>query len=511
MRHRLLLAASLIYLCAANILWIAIDTRPPFWDMANHASWSLEVLRDFEQHGLGALKTLPFVSPGYPPFYYARVAMAYRIAGVSIDTAQLANIPAILLIGLATYGIARSLMKPTAAAIAAVLANFFPFMLWISRETLLETWLTALIALAIWALLKTNEFSNLRWSVLFGVLCGFGMLTKWTFAIFVVPPALWAARRHFGNAVKAGVIAAVLASYWYVPQFSAMVRFWRQVSVAGQNEGDPGFFSIQAWLFYIRALEGSLLFLPLFLAFLAGAFILIRNWRNTFPKWTPIALYLLGGWLGLLLLPNSDPRYAAAALPAVALIIAAAFENVPVAQVVLLVFLVFQHVLVSFGIPWLPERVVLMKGTTGPVPYDWNLYTQTYFGLWGKPERQNWQIERVLQRLTGHGPFAAESGRPVRVGLIPDLPRFDQPAFKFAIDVHQYPVVMNRQFSPEEASLLENDYLLMSMGEQSVFSSPAPHAKEINAYILGHPDKFQVVDMFSLPNGETIRLYRCAR
>src|SRR6185503_20238306 len=129
-----------------------------------------------------------------------------------------------------------------------------------------------------------------------------------------------------------------------------------------------------------------------------------------------------------------------------------------------------------------------MKGTGGPVPYDWNLYTQTYFGLWGKPERQDWQIDRVLQRLTGHGPFAAESARPVRVGLIPDLPRFDQPAFQFAIEVHRYPVVMNRQFSPEEASILENDYLLMSLGEQSVFGSPAPHAKEINAYILGHPD-----------------------
>ena len=37
MRHRILLAASLLYLCAANIVWIAIDTRPPFWDMANHA------------------------------------------------------------------------------------------------------------------------------------------------------------------------------------------------------------------------------------------------------------------------------------------------------------------------------------------------------------------------------------------------------------------------------------------------------------------------------------------
>jgi 4-amino-4-deoxy-L-arabinose transferase-like glycosyltransferase len=505
MRHRFLLAASLIYLAVTDIIWIAIDTRPPFWDMANHAMWSLNVLRDFQDHGLAALKTLPFASPFYPPFYYARVAMAYWIAGVSIDTAQLANVPAIILIALATYGVGRTIMKPAAAAVAAMLVNFFPFMLWISRETLIETWLTALVALSIWALVKTKDFTSSRWSVVFGVFCGFGMLTKWTFAIFVAPPALWAARKHWRNGLKAGVIAAVLASYWYIPQFATMSKLWEQVRVAGQNEGDPTLFSIQAWIFYVRALEGSLLFLPLFVAFVVGAFLLLRNRREAFPKWMPIALSLFGGWFGLTLLPNTDPRYAAAALPAVALITARAFENAPLAQLLLIAFLIAQHVLVSFGIPLLPERVVLLQGPEATVRYDWNLYSQTYFGLWGKPERQNWEIDRVLQRAV------AESTHPVRIGLIPDLPRFDEPAFQFAVAVHRFPVVVSRQFSPEEASLLSNDYLLMSTGTQSVLGSPAPHASEINAYILSHPDHFRVVDTFSLPNGETIQMYRCVQ
>jgi 4-amino-4-deoxy-L-arabinose transferase-like glycosyltransferase len=505
MRHRLLIAASLVYLCAANILWIAIDTRPPFWDMANHASWSLDVLRDFEQHGIASLKTLPFVSPGYPPFYYAVVATAYRIAGVSIDTAQLANIPAIFLIGLATYGIARRLLNPMAAAIAAVLVNFFPFMLWISRETLIETWLTAFVALAIWALMKSEEFSNANWSVVLGVLCGFGMLTKWTFAIFVLAPVLWAARKHWGNAAKAAIVATALASYWYVPRFTTMAIRWREVSIAGKTEGDPTIFSVQGWLFYIRALEGSLLFLPLFLAFLIGVALLLRRRMKAFPKWTPIALYLTGGWVGLMLMPGFDPRYAVPVLPAVAVIIAFAFESVPVGQVVLILFLVFQYVLVSFGMPWLPERVVLIQGSGKPLRYDWNLYSQTYFGFWGKPERQDWQIERVLQRVL------TESTGSLRVGLIPDLPRFDQPSFQFTARVHQYPVVVNQQLSTDLSSLMENDYLLMSLGEQTAFGFPAPHAKQVNAYIFDHPDQFHMVEIFALPNGETIRLYKCMR
>jgi hypothetical protein len=206
-----------------------------------------------------------------------------------------------------------------------------------------------------------------------------------------------------------------------------------------------------------------------------------------------------------MLLPNSDPRYAAGALPAVAVITAAAFERSSIAQAALIAFLVFQHVLVSFGISSLPERIVLSRGTGGVVSYDWNLYSQTYFGLWGKPLREDWQIDRVLQRVS------SESAGMVRVGLIPDLPRFDQPAFQFAIDLKHYPVVVGRQSSPEEQSLLSNDYLLMSLGEQTAFGLPAPHAKEINAFILEHADRFQISDEFGLPNGEIIRLYRCVR
>jgi len=504
MRHRILLAASLLYLCAANILWIAIDTRPAFWDMANHADWSLGVLRDFQQHGIAAFLTLPQDSGTYPPLYYAVTAAFYAVFGTTIDAAQLANLPAIILLGLATYGIATFLMEPGAAVLAATIANFIPMLLWLSRETMLEYWLTAMVAVSLWTFFKSQEFSSPRWTLAFGLCCGLGMLTKWTFVIFVALPAIWAARKRPGNAFKAATVAAVVAFYWYIPQLSTLPQFWRQNAAAAAFERDPSAIT-QSIVFYIRSLEGSMLFLPLFVCTVVGILIVGRNWRISFPKWTPLALCLIGGGCGLMLLPSTDPRYAVGILPAVALFAAVPFERKRTAQVFMAGFLVFQHVLVSFGIPQLPQRVVLMKGSDGPLPFDWNLYSQSYFDLWGRPERQDWYIERVLQRVS------MGATRTVRLGLIPDLPRLDVQAYRFAIDLKGYPVTIDRQFEPEEKSLLENDYLLMSVGRQTAFGSQAPHAEEINAYIEGHPTRFRLLDSFFIPSGETVRLYECVR
>src|SRR5439155_19394962 len=127
MPHRVFVTAAIVYLIAANIAWIVIDTRPPFWDMAVHETSALRVYRDFEANGIGALKTVPQDSGNYPPLYYLVVALFYRLFGTSVDAAQLANMPAIVLLALSTYAIAKSLLPADTAAIAAVLVTFFPF------------------------------------------------------------------------------------------------------------------------------------------------------------------------------------------------------------------------------------------------------------------------------------------------------------------------------------------------------------------------------------------------
>jgi hypothetical protein len=221
----------------------------------------------------------------------------------------------------------------------------------------------------------------------------------------------------------------------------------------------------------------------------------------------PVVLWIVGGWMFLMLFQNKDPRYSAPLLPAVALISALVFQRKPVLLSILVPFLLMQHYLVSFGIGGLPPRVVMVRGVEGPLSWNWNLYTQTYFDLWGAPAQEDWRIEHVLQIVS------QPDGQTVRLGMVPDIPRFDALAFQFYITLKRMPVVLTRLAHFDEEAIKKNDYLLVSEKDHGFEPGSAFTADlgVINRYIAGSPETFQVLDSFSLPNGDMIRLYKVER
>src|SRR5262245_6504414 len=112
MRHRFLIAASFSYLVIANLIWIAVDTRPPYWDMADKQIGALRIYDAASQAGIRALAMIPFLTGPYPPLYHSIVAAFYALFGKTIDAAQWANLPAIGLLFISTYEIGRTVFKP---------------------------------------------------------------------------------------------------------------------------------------------------------------------------------------------------------------------------------------------------------------------------------------------------------------------------------------------------------------------------------------------------------------
>ena len=114
----------------------------------------------FRRFGIRAVALVPFLTGFYPPLYHTMVSVFYVLFGKTSDAAAWTNLPALAILLAATYGVGSSVLKPLPAATAAVLVGFFPYLVWLSRETLVDYWLTAMVALAIWALIRTQEFSN---------------------------------------------------------------------------------------------------------------------------------------------------------------------------------------------------------------------------------------------------------------------------------------------------------------------------------------------------------------
>src|SRR5207247_9468455 len=130
--------------------------------------------------------------------------------------AALANIPATFLLFWALFELGAYFASEAAAKWACVLMLLTPYLMWMSRETIVDYWLSGWTAVAWVLLIRTRGFESRRWSRLFGIACGLGLLTKWLFPGLIAIPFLLLSTRHriwkdaerLVNAVQSVMLAA---------------------------------------------------------------------------------------------------------------------------------------------------------------------------------------------------------------------------------------------------------------------------------------------------------------
>jgi len=173
-------------------------------------------------------------SGNYPPFVHIVIATAYRVLHPGPHVAILANIPATVLLLWGVYEMGLAFAGATAAVWACILTTLIPFLIWMSRETLLDYWLAAWVAAALALLVKTSAFESRRYSVLLGLTYALGMLTKWLFIGFITGPMgyivvrhrIFRSKRRITNFAATTAIAAVGAGFWYMPNLPRLVRYY---------------------------------------------------------------------------------------------------------------------------------------------------------------------------------------------------------------------------------------------------------------------------------------------
>ena len=191
-RAAVALAALLLGLAAVTAAWLAIDRRPPEWDHANHLERAVPCQRSLAEPPREALQEIIAESSFYPPI----VTCAAGVLGLVLSARAAAHTVmwAFLVAGtFAVWGLGRRLLDPAAGLLAAFLFATAPFVIFSLMHFQLDLPLTAMVALTLYALARSEALADWRWALGLGALLGLGMLTKPPFAAYVSGALLWVA------------------------------------------------------------------------------------------------------------------------------------------------------------------------------------------------------------------------------------------------------------------------------------------------------------------------------
>ncbi len=123
--------------------------------------------------------------------FYFITALINGIFGLSPIVSKMANMPFFLILIVSTYLIGKEALNKEAGLLSATIVSFYPGLLGISHTYTLEFPNTAMVALGVFFLIKADKFSNLKYSVVFGIVSGLALLTRLSYMVYMLFPFLY--------------------------------------------------------------------------------------------------------------------------------------------------------------------------------------------------------------------------------------------------------------------------------------------------------------------------------
>jgi 4-amino-4-deoxy-L-arabinose transferase-like glycosyltransferase len=242
------LFALFVFHVVDNWEWVTTNVTLMGWDRSSHLAKTLiynDILREVNLRTLFTALTWPW---NRPPLPFLTVLPFYRLFGISTDVALMSNCLYLAILLLSVYGIGCLLFSRGVGLLAAFLVSFYPVLFSISRLSYVDYAMTAMVALGIYLLVRTDGFRNRRWSLVFGLGMGLGLLIKWPFIAFAGAPIGYVA--YHSGALKNvlvlpwggregsprlhsvvtspwvhALLGLLLTALWYVPNWDRLPGF----------------------------------------------------------------------------------------------------------------------------------------------------------------------------------------------------------------------------------------------------------------------------------------------
>jgi hypothetical protein len=479
-RPWLLLGALLVALAVAAALWTAIDRGPPAWDHANHLERAVLCARDLRT---GDVRTILERSSFYPPLALCLTGAASLL--VPVEAAALAVMLAFLALGMAgAYRLGHALGDETTGLVAALVLATAPFVVYSTLRLQLDLPLAAMVTVALAVLVGSDDLKRRGLALVFGVVCGLGLLTKPTFGLYVAPVALVAlargGRRAASGLALAVVVAAALSIPWYGPRLfglSAQVEARSFAQAAESGHPDP--WTLTGLLFYPRWLGYQMGLVATALAVVGLVVAAVqRRWVLLVAAGVPS--------VGIALIQNKNLRYSLPLLGVLAVLAALGLGALPTrvrrpAAVVLVVVGVVQVSAVLSGVP---ANVQVPGLRTDWVPSS-------------PPQRADWRHRQILALLD-----ADRRGAPVIVSVVPNYSAFAVSNFRYYAVRDGLDIRFVRTWDDPPLGI---DYMVLKTGSQGP-SWTAEKSRRANDRLAQDPHLarvFPVIGEFALPDGST--------
>jgi 4-amino-4-deoxy-L-arabinose transferase-like glycosyltransferase len=379
-----------------DAIWAASDHTGPSWDQSHYLTTTWIFQQALDHHGpVGLIRAIYTTDPARAPLFQIAMLPFSYIYHDGPEMGLALNVLMWPLILLSVGAIAKEAFNEKARLIAIVALAPMPGLLPLAHSQLQDFMLASIGTFAIWLIVRTRNLNSTLACASLGVVLALGTLTKISFVVVVVVPLLVAVfyrlmtglqtrgsrslwpefRRPLFNLVVIGALAIGPALLWYVPNWAA-TRAYLQTTFKQQPGTVAHPFALHnLHVFGLGILNSGL---GLFFCLLALAVLLlsvpqlfklrIQNWLTWFKP--AYGAYLLS-WFAIPIITvaastNQVARYAVAAFPAAAVILAGLITGLPWASIrraavailaVVAVDTMLYVGLVGFSIPGVPSTL----------------------------------------------------------------------------------------------------------------------------------------------------------
>ncbi|MBI4092107.1 MAG: glycosyltransferase family 39 protein, partial [Candidatus Levybacteria bacterium] len=192
-KYLILLGIISILFLASVVRYTLRTFKIPEWDEQHYMRMATEFYRLLQNPTADTinqmLSVVPFRQIGYPLL----ILPFLMIFGLSnsyfwgIFTNGLLYIATIFGI----YFLTRQYLSSLSSFLASIIFAFYGWTLWHVHLTYSETAVSAFAVWTIFFLIKSDLFRNKKYSILFGIFLGLGLLVKWIVLVYVAGPLLY--------------------------------------------------------------------------------------------------------------------------------------------------------------------------------------------------------------------------------------------------------------------------------------------------------------------------------